>query len=90
VGLFPDLLERIGLADRVVVLSQHYGVLLGRAVEPVFFSSAEQAVMDRLGLPADSPVMTLDRVVFRLDGRPVEWRVGYCHLVDEYYSAEMA
>jgi hypothetical protein len=34
--------------------------------------------------------MTLDRVVFALDGRPVEWRVGYCHLVDEYYAAEMA
>jgi hypothetical protein len=34
--------------------------------------------------------MVLDRVVFALDGRPIEWRVGWCHLVDKYYRAEMA
>jgi GntR family transcriptional regulator len=90
VGLFPGLLEKVGFLDRVVVLSQHYGVLLGKAVERVFVSKAENAVTDHLGLPAGVPIMMLDRVVFALDGRPVEWRVGYCHLVDEYYSAEMA
>jgi GntR family transcriptional regulator len=89
VRMFPGLLEKAGLSDRVVVLSQHYGVLLGRADERVFMSKAKRAVADHLGLSVDTPVMTLNRVVFALDGRPVEWRVGYCHLVDEYYSADM-
>jgi len=34
-------------------------------------------------------VMVLDRVVQALDGRPIEWRVGWCHLADKYYKAEM-
>jgi GntR family transcriptional regulator len=88
--LFPGFPEKTGLSDRVVVLSQHYGVLLGRAVERVSISKADPIVADRLNLPTGMPVMMLDRVVFALDGRPVEWRVGYCHLVDEYYSAEVA
>ena len=33
--------------------------------------------------------MVLDRVVMGLDGRPIEWRMAYCHLVDKYYMAEM-
>jgi GntR family transcriptional regulator len=88
-SLFPDLPEAVGLSDRVVALSQHYGVLLGRAHERVFISNAEKDVAGRLGLPAGTPIMMLDRVVSTLDARPIEWRVGYCHLVDEYYFTEM-
>src|SRR4029453_16341656 len=38
---------------------------------------------------AGSPIMVLDRVVMGLDGRPIECRMAYCHLVDKYYMAEM-
>ena len=37
----------------------------------------------------DSPVIVLDRVVHDLDGRPVEWRTGYCHFTDQYYLADI-
>ncbi len=33
--------------------------------------------------------MILDRVVLALDGCPIEWRMGWCHLADRYYMAEM-
>ena len=33
--------------------------------------------------------MVLDRVVHDLDGRPIEWRVGYCHFTDQYYLADI-
>jgi DNA-binding GntR family transcriptional regulator len=46
-------------------------------------------VADTLGIASGAPVMVLDRVVQSLDGRPVEWRVGWCHLTDKYYRAEM-
>ena len=38
---------------------------------------------------AGSPLMVLDRIVLALDGRPIEWRMGWCHLGDRYYLAEM-
>jgi GntR family transcriptional regulator len=47
-------------------------------------------VAQQLGIAAGAPVMVLDRVVMSLDGRPIEWRVGRCHLADKYYVAEMA
>jgi GntR family transcriptional regulator len=64
-------------------------VLLGKAEERVSIGQAAQAVADTLSIPPGSPVMVLDRVVQALDGRPVEWRVGWCHLADKYYRAEM-
>jgi GntR family transcriptional regulator len=88
--MFAGLLEKAGLADNVVALSLHFGLLLGRADERISISQPERAVTDLLGRPAGAPILMLDRVVFALDGRPVEWRLGYCRLVDEYYSAEMA
>ena len=38
---------------------------------------------------AGAPVVVLDRVVFALDRRPVEWRIGRCHLAGGHYLAEM-
>ena len=89
ITLFPNLAEK-EVADRIIVLAQQYGVLLGKAEERVSIGQASQVVADALGIPAGTPVMVLDRVVLALDGRPVEWRVGWCHLVDKYYRAEMA
>jgi len=39
-----------------------------------------------LRIPDDSPVMALDRVVFSIDGRPVEWRVGQCRAATSYLA----
>ena len=44
---------------------------------------------ERSGSPPARRIMVLDRVVLALDGRPIEWRMGWCHLVDSYYMAEM-
>jgi GntR family transcriptional regulator len=89
VSLFPGLGEKADVASRIMVLAQQYGVLLGKAEERVSIGQAAQSAADTLGIPPGSPVMVLDRVVQSLDGRPVEWRVGWCHLADKYYRAEM-
>jgi GntR family transcriptional regulator len=89
VSLFPGLGEKADVASRIMVLAQQYGVLLGKAEERVSIGQAAPAVADTLGIPSSAPVMVLDRVVQSLDGRPVEWRVGWCHLADKYYRAEM-
>jgi GntR family transcriptional regulator len=89
-NLFPGLAEKRGVSDRIIVLAQEYGLLLGKAAERVSLGQASAAVAQALSIAPGSPVMVLDRVVMSLDGRPIEWRVGHCHLVDKYYMAEMA
>jgi GntR family transcriptional regulator len=88
-ALFPGLAEQKTVADRIIVLAQEYGLLLGKAEERVSLNGASAPVAQALGVAAGSPVMVLDRVVLALDGRPIEWRLGWCHLADKYYMAEM-
>ena len=59
--------------------------MLGKAAERVSLGQASATVAQTLGIAAGSPLMVLDRVVKTLDGRPIEWRMAYCHLVDKYY-----
>ena len=88
-ALFPGLTEMKNPSHRITVLAQQYGVLLGKAEERIVIGRAKPAVADELGLDPDSPLLVLDRVVHGLDGRPVEWRTGYCHFADQYYLAEI-
>lgn len=91
-ALFPDLAgdaRKTAVADRVIVLAQEYGILLGKAEERVSADGALPEIAQKLGIAAGTPVMVLDRIVRALDGRPIEWRVGWCHLADKYYMAEM-
>ena len=87
--LFPRLAQKRGVSDRIIVLAQEYGLLLGKAAERVSLGQASPSLAQTLGIAAGAPIMVLDRVVMALDGRPIEWRMGYCHLVDKYYMAEM-
>ena len=89
-ALFPDLEDKKTVAtDRVIALAQEYGILLGKAEERVSLSGASPDVAQEFGISVGAPVMVLDRVVLALDGRPIEWRMGWCHLADRYYMAEM-
>jgi GntR family transcriptional regulator len=89
-ALFPDLeSKKASVTDRVIVLAQEYGILLGKAEERVSLSLPSAAVAQKLGVTSDSPVMVLDRVVLTLDNQPVEWRMAWCELADRYYMAEM-
>ena len=88
--LFPRLAQKRSVTDRIIVLAQEYGLLLGKAAERVSLGQASPTVAQTLGIASGAPIMVLDRVVMALDGRPIEWRMAYCHLVDKYYMAEMA
>jgi GntR family transcriptional regulator len=88
-ALFPRLAEEKAISPRITVLSQHYGIVLGKAIESVSLGAATSSIAEPLGISANSPILILDRVVLSLDGRPVEWRVGHCHFVEEQYVAEI-
>lgn len=86
--LFPDLLERQDSAERLALLAQRYGILLAKAEERISIGLAQASFAETLNVAAGSPVLVLDRVVVDLMGRPIEWRVGYCHFADEFYLAK--
>jgi GntR family transcriptional regulator len=85
--LFPRLDEKVD--NRIVVLAQQHGLLLGTAQERISIATASRAAQDALSIATGSPVIMLDRVVRTIDGAPVEWRVAQCDFTDNYYLAHL-
>jgi GntR family transcriptional regulator len=88
-ALFPALDEQKDFTHRIVVLAQQFGILLGKGEERVSIGAASPEVAKALGLDAGAPILVLDRLVFALDGRAVEWRLGSGQFADKYYQAEI-
>ena len=88
-SLFPGLAEQKEIAHRITLLAQQFGVLLGRAEEQVRITLADEQTAQELAVAKRTPVLQLDRVVYTLDGRPVEWRLAKCNFGDEVYWTEM-
>jgi GntR family transcriptional regulator len=86
---FPGLARESDVSPSIVVLAQRYGVLLGRAEERLGVAAAKSDVARALNVAEGTPLLTLDCVVYAIDGRPIEWRVARCHLRDNHYFAEM-
>jgi GntR family transcriptional regulator len=87
--LFPQLEEMGASTDRIVPLAQEYGILIGRAEERISIAAASSQVANALSVPLGSTVVALDRVVRAIGGRPVEWRMAWCELGENYYLAVM-
>lgn len=71
------------------LFQQRFGITVMRADERITAVAAPRKVAARLGLPAGTPLLHVDRTAFDLDGRPVEWRVSYCHLVGAHYLSRV-
>ena len=87
-AFFPNL-QADGLAHRIVAMAQEHGVLLGKSEERIRVRSASPEVAETLGIKVGTPVATLDRTVRSIDGEPVEWRLAWCELTENYYLAVM-
>ncbi|PRD42844.1 GntR family transcriptional regulator [Phyllobacterium phragmitis] len=87
--LFPGLAGHDKASQRLAVLAQQFGVLLGRSDERITINSAAPDVASTLQVEAGTTIMWLDRVIYTLQGVPAEWRLGQC-LVEEgrYYMAQ--
>lgn len=89
-SLFPNLPQLKDLPHRIVVLAQRFGILPGKAEERLYVGTAAADDAERLRLAPGAPVLVLDRLVFNLDGKPVEWRLARANLVGKTYLAEFA
>jgi GntR family transcriptional regulator len=86
---FPGLGRDNEIPPTIVILAHKYGVLLSRAEERVGISLADSETADALHVEENAPLLQLDRVIFAIDGRPVEWRLAACSLRDNYYLTQI-
>jgi GntR family transcriptional regulator len=86
---FPGLAQETDVPPSIVVLAHRYGVLLGRAEEKVGVVTAKGPFAKLLKVDIGAPLLTLDSVVYAIDGYPVEWRLAHCHLRETHYRAEL-
>ena len=87
-SLYPILPASVG-DYRISVLAQQNGILLGRAEEAIAVTVAANDVAESLEVAPRTPLLKLDRIIFALDGRPAEWRVGLCALGEKNYLARL-
>jgi GntR family transcriptional regulator len=87
--LFPGLAERKDFSSPIASLAQEFGILVGRAEERLCVGEAPPVSAQLLGLAAGASILVLDRVVYAIDGTPVEWRLGHANLTDKYYAARV-
>jgi GntR family transcriptional regulator len=88
-ALFPGLEQQDTLAEQVALLARHFGVLLGKGSERIATQPASREASEALGVAEGALVVVLDRVILALDGRPVEWRMGWCNLAGKHYRAQI-
>src|SRR5262245_15504483 len=89
-ALFPGLEQQDTLASQVVPLARHFGFLLGKGSERIAIEPASREVSEALGITEGTIVVALDRVILTVDGRPIEWRIGWCNLAGKHYHAQIA
>jgi GntR family transcriptional regulator len=86
---FPGLADEDDVPSSIVVLAHRYGALLARVEERISVRSADARLANLLKVDEDTPLLSVDCVVYAIDGRPVEWRLAYCHMRENYYLSEI-
>jgi GntR family transcriptional regulator len=74
----------------VNTLAQRHGVHVARACENVRPLPAAQDIAALLSIKTGTMLLRLDRVIYSADRMPIEWRRVLCHVLDEYYLAEVS
>jgi GntR family transcriptional regulator len=88
-ALFPGLAGRKDLSCPIGNLAQGFGILLGRAEERLSLGAATTASAELLSLATGAPVLMLDRLIYAIDGTPVEWALRQVDLADKHYETKL-
>jgi GntR family transcriptional regulator len=88
-ALFPGLAERKDLSCPIGSLAHEFGILLGRAEERVSIGVATTASAELLSLATGASILKLDRLIYAIDGRPIEWALRQVDLADKHYENEL-
>jgi GntR family transcriptional regulator len=86
---FPGLERQANPPQMISALAQQFGLFLGAAEERISIALADHDAADALSVAPGTPLMHLDRLIHLMDGPPIQWRVGHCHLKNQHYFVEM-
>lgn len=81
---FPSLPEDVATTD-LPSLAQMNLIIVGHGSEKVRAIGASGDMAQELGVVEGTPILALDRIVLSADGYPLEWRLGFCHLLLEQF-----
>jgi GntR family transcriptional regulator len=72
------------------LFESRFGVRMIRAEEKLRAVAADRGSAELLGVAEDSPLLSVERVTFTYDDRPVEWRRGLYSTAEHYYLNELS
>jgi GntR family transcriptional regulator len=82
-ALFPGLSELESVPNTLYDLFQkQFNILVGRADDKLTPTAASRRDATMLAVREGQPLLQIDRITYDLDGRPIEWRVSRCHMMD--------
>lgn len=87
---FPDLDRHAPLPNTLYALYQReYGINIVSTEEKLRADLARREDTRRLGLPAGTPLLQVERVALAVDGKRVEWRLSRCDTTTLVYAVTL-
>ena len=86
---FPGLAQRADIPGGLEELAQAWGLLPARAEAKVRMAAAPPAAASALSLRRGAVVMTLERLAFDTDDKPIEMMTAYFDLRDEFCKLDL-
>ena len=66
-----------------------FGIQMLHAKEKIKAVSANKEVAEVLGVQEYSPVLSVERISYTYENRPIEWRLGLCLTDNHHYATEL-
>ena len=87
--LFPGLEARELPNNLYELFGARFGVTVARASERLKAVTATPREAEHLGVAPGTPLLSIDRIAFGIDGERAEWRVSVCRTDGFHYFAEL-
>ena len=66
-----------------------FGIQMLHAKEKIKAVAANSEAAKILGVKVNSPILSVERISFTFDNRPIEWRLGLCLTEHHHYATEL-
>jgi GntR family transcriptional regulator len=86
---FPGIEKRHLPNNLYELYRSEFGVTLVRAAERLKAVAATRREAKHLAVAVGAPLLSVDRVAFGIDGRPVEWRRSLCRTDNIHYLSDL-
>ena len=87
-GLTPEkIIEKKGSMYRMY--EADFGIQMLHAKEKIRAVAASDEAAKILGVNVNSPLLSVERISYTYDGRPIEWRLGLCLTENHHYATEL-